>query len=222
MFDRNIKTKLNTIYLYVYLCVVAFFITSLSFLIEYIYPFIRDLNEMSKLFGLFWFRFSHFVVFLYFSGFLLFYNWFSWNEKMAYLGFALMMELSWDIYDYCPFTYYEFQMYEIENPTFKTTFHPSMYSIFREHSYPIVFLTGVIMVITTSFILYDLYKNFCRGSQFIARTIYIILYAVVFYTLIIRSVIKTKDRAITSINDAAAIDIAANPKRPKTNTEEEL
>jgi len=185
----------KTTYLYIYLVVFSFLITVFSFVIEYIYPFIRNLTEISQWFLLFWCRFCHFAVFLYFTGFCFFYKAFSWNEKIIYLVFALMMEISWDIYDYCPFTYYEFQMYDIKNPmhSYKTTFHPSMYAIFREHSYPVVFLTGIVMVLTVTYIIYDLYWKFCLrgGPHSFIRMICLVLYAFVFYFLIIRAKIGT-------------------------------
>lgn len=143
---------------------IAFSTTVVSFIIEFVHPFLKNMDEIEHIIGVFMFRFIHFAAFVYYSLFVIVFKIYHKNDNksdanktnvMIYLFLVLLMELSWKIYKYCPASYYEFKMYGVDENNYSTTFHPSLYSIFREHSDYIIYASGIAMVVNVLYILYN-------------------------------------------------------------------
>jgi len=90
------------------------------------------------------------------------------------------MELSWKFYKYCPATYYELKMYEVNEKKYHTTFHPALFSIFREYSDYIIYITGAAM---TGNVLYILYKE--KWITTTIKIIYIIIFSYLLFSTIL-------------------------------------
>jgi hypothetical protein len=141
---------------------IALSTTIISFIIEFMFPFLKNMDEIKHITGVFIFRFIHFAAFAYYSLFVLVFKIYNKNGDkrgkvniMIYLLLVLLMELSWKIYKYCPASYYEFKMYGVDENNYSTTFHPSLYSIFREHSDYIIYISGFAMVVNVLYIMYN-------------------------------------------------------------------
>lgn len=139
---------------YVLIIGLAFVVTIMSFFVEMIYPFLKKIDNVWFVFGVFIFRFFHFLAFVYFSFFIFLVSKRKSVDVIIYLIFVLLMELSWKIYEYCPFTYYELKMYGVDETEYNTTFHPSLYALFRHYSDYIIYFTGIAMIINVGYILY--------------------------------------------------------------------
>jgi hypothetical protein len=183
-FERFVNTNKE----YIYILFSAFFITILSFIIELFYPFIKNLYDIRYLIGVFVFRLIHFFVFIYFSAFIFLFN-LSRRSKpncknktniVIYLLCVVLMVLSWKFYKYCPATYYEFKMYEVNELNYHTTFHPALFSIFREYSDYIIYITGLLMSINVIYILYN--ETWIPN---IIKKIYIIIFSYLFFSTIL-------------------------------------
>jgi hypothetical protein len=185
---------------YIYIFKISGIITLFSFVVEFIFPFIKNLHEIPHLVGVFIFRFIHFAVFIYFSTFIFFkgepnmplYA----KEKplhikidvVFYLFLVILMEISWKFYDFCPATYYELKMYEVNEKNYHTTFHPALFSIFRGYSDYIIYVTGFAMAVNVIYILYN--------EQWITIPIKII-YLFIFSYLLFSTIIQHRSNLFT-------------------------
>jgi hypothetical protein len=210
-YNGKLFFKNETFEKYVFVLKISLMITVFSFIIEFFYPFIKKLDEVPNLTGVFIFRLFHYIAFVYFSTFsyiFLYKKIIDCKEKQRntkhpifiniqnsrsiklvshkinvflYLGCVLLMELSWKIYSYCPATYYEFKMYQVNENDYHTTFHPCLYSIFRNYSDYIIYATGFAMTFNVIYILY----NECWLSIY-----YKAIYAIIFTYLLFTAVIE--------------------------------
>lgn len=196
---------------YIYIFKISGIITLFSFVVEFLFPFIKKLHEIPHLVGVFIFRFIHFAVFIYFSTFI-FFNLPSQatenpykrepnlpshtKEKplhikidvVFYLFLVILMEISWKFYDFCPATYYELKMYEVNEKNYDTTFHPALFSIFRGYSDYIIYVTGFAMTVNVIYILYN--------EQWITIPIKII-YLFIFSYLLFSTIIQHRSNLFT-------------------------
>jgi hypothetical protein len=184
--DRRLKILLRytpeNYFNYLLILKIALSITIISFIIEFMFPFLKNMDEIKHIIGVFIFRFIHFTAFAYYSLFVLVFKIYNKNGDkrgkvniMIYLLLVLLMELSWKIYKYCPASYYEFKMYGVDENNYSTTFHPSLYSIFREHSDYIIYISGFAMVVN---VLYIMYNEKWIDIKF--RTAYFIIFGYLF------------------------------------------
>lgn len=164
------------------LMLIAFMMALLSIWLEHKTPFIKPITEIKNLVELMGIRFLHLGVFVYFTGFWLFFPSYLLIEKIIYLTCSLLIEFSWEIYLYCPLTYYELQMYHVKHTDYKTTFHPCIYSIFREHSSIAITTSGIITAMTVGYIL--LYEY---NIPFVCR----LLFAIFFYGIFFKSAFQS-------------------------------
>lgn len=164
------------------LLLVAFIAALLSIWLEHKTPFIKPMSEIKNYIEFISIRVLHLGVFIYFTGFWLFFPHYSLVEKSIYLTCSLLMEFSWELYLYCPLTYYELQIYDVKHTDYKTTFHPCVYSLFREQSSIFITASGIIMAMTVGYILLYEYK-----IPFICR----LLFAILFYGLFFKAAFQS-------------------------------
>jgi len=164
------------------LTLVAFIVSLLSIWLEHETPFIKPITEIKNHIGFICIRVLHLGVFVYFTGFWLFFPNYLLIEKIIYLTCSLLMEFSWELYLYCPLTYYELQIYDVKHTDYKTTFHPCVYSLFREQSSIFITASGIIMAMTVGYILLYEYK-----IPFICR----LLFAILFYGLFFKAAFQS-------------------------------
>ena len=131
----NIKSYLNLISL-------TLIITIFSYFIELIYPCINDLSN-TNIIGLFIFRYTHFLSFIYFISFLYLFNYKS-VDAVIYLILAVIMSSSWKILDCCILSYYELKMYNVNYHDYLTNFHPCLFVFFRDYQELSLSFMGVI------------------------------------------------------------------------------
>ena len=207
---------------YIYIFKISGIITLFSFVVEFLFPFIKNLHEIPNLVGVFIFRFIHFAVFIYFSTFIFFkrepnlpshtrekplhikltflaeasqkpkMNFLERSvekiDVVFYLFLVILMEISWKFYDFCPATYYELKMYEVNEKNYHTTFHPALFSIFRGYSDYIIYVTGFAMTVNVIYILYN--------EQWITIPIKII-YLFIFSYLLFSTIIQHRSNLFT-------------------------
>ena len=167
---------------YVKLIIIALFFTILSFIIEYFLPIKKLDFKKCNLLGLFFFRFLHYNVFLYFTFFLLIFNYNS-IDGFIYLIIATIVSLQWKILSCCIIAYYELKMYNIDHHNFLTTFHPCLFIYFRKYQEIFLIIMGLIM----SFIFYFiLFKNK------IIPLIYKVIFGIIFTYLFLDATIQSR------------------------------
>jgi len=164
---------------YLLIILISFCITSISFLVEYIYPFIhsKERDYISN----FMYRFLHFLIFFYLPTFLLFFTYNS-IDAYIYLGLVLLMFSTWYIFECCILTYYELRTYNIDHNIYDTTFHPTMKSIFREYSDILMNIFGVLITLNVGYIIYN-----NKQIPLVVKILYSLLYIFFFGDSILKS-----------------------------------
>jgi hypothetical protein len=138
---------------YIKLIIIALFFTIFSFIIEFFVPIKKLDLKKCNLLGSFFIRFSHYLCFLYFTIFLLIFN-YNNIDGIIYLIIATIISSQWKILDCCLLSYYELKMYNIEHTNFLTTFHPCLFVYFREYQEFFLIIMGIIMAVVFYFILF--------------------------------------------------------------------
>jgi hypothetical protein len=129
----------------------VFVVTVFSFVYEYYYPSIREL-ENTHFLGLFFFRYIHYMYLIYFTIFLLFFKVGS-IDAVVFLVLSVIMTASWMVFDCCIASYYELKMYYLNHRDFETRFHPCLFALFGEYQWIPLTITGFCMVVTFYYIL---------------------------------------------------------------------
>jgi hypothetical protein len=128
----------------------------------------------------------HFFLFIYFATFICIFG-VNNIDVYIYLILCLLMLLSWYFLECCILTYYELKSYGIDMKNIPTTFHPTMYSLFNEHSDNIMSMLGILMTINVIYILYYNKK---------IHIIYKIIYLLIFEILFVDSVLKSRNGVV--------------------------
>ena len=173
---------------YIKIIIITFILTIFSFLIELNYKCINNL-EKSKIFNLFILRYIHYILLIFFSTFLLFFNYKS-IDGIIYLIIAIIMSLTWYFFECCIISYNELKMYNVDFKNYDTTFHPCMYVLFRKYQHIPLIISGIIMALTYYYILY-----YNENIIYINKIIFFILFSYLF----IDSFIKSRYNNKTSI-----------------------
>lgn len=167
---------------YIKLIIITLFFTIFSLIIEYFSPIKKLDLKKCNLLGTFFIRFSHYIFFIYFTIFLLIFNYNS-NDGLIYLIIATIISSKWKILDCCLLSYYELKMYNIDHNNFLTTFHPCLFIYFREYQEFFLIIIGLIMAFTFYFILF---KNN------IIQLIYKVIIGIIFTYLFLDNFIQSR------------------------------
>jgi hypothetical protein len=138
---------------YLQLLLIGFFITTVSYIIENIYPCVNDLDK-SDVFGLYFFRFIHLTLYVYFSFFLLIFNNYRTFDSIVYIILSFLLFISWRIFGCCVASYYELKFYQVNHLDYPTTFHPCLNVIFREYREIAQQFMGIMMAFTFGYIMF--------------------------------------------------------------------
>ena len=130
---------------------ITFFVTIISYIVEFFYPCINNLKK-TNIVGLFIFRYLHFLSFIYFLTFLYLFNYKS-VDAVVYLILAISMSSTWKFLECCVLSYYELKMYHVNHHDYLTNFHPCLFVFFRKYQELALSLMGVVMAFTFYFIL---------------------------------------------------------------------
>lgn len=135
---------------YIILGFIVLIITSVSFIVEFIYPIITPGKYRQYILN-FIYRFIHFFMFIYFSTFILLFK-YTTTDTYIYLFAVIFLFYSWHIAECCILTYYELQTYNVDHNQYDTTFHPTMKSIFRDYADTIMIIIGILITISVIYI----------------------------------------------------------------------
>ena len=156
-------------------------ITIFSYLVELFFPIINNLSDTNAI-GLFIFRYTHFISFIYFVSFLFLFN-YKGSDALIYLIIAVVVLSSWKVFNCCILSYYELKMYNVKHNNYLTTFHPCLFVLFRGYQEIVLYLMGVITAFTVYLILF---KNKIIPIQ------YKLFLGIAFTYLIIDNLIQTR------------------------------
>ena len=171
---------------YINISVISIVICIISLLIEHLFPFM-DARSIHYI-GIFICRFLHILCFFYFTFFLFFFDSVGLDAYL-YLFLLFTMMFSWYCTKICILSYCELYMYDkdIDIKKYETTFHPSIYSLFREHTENIMKIVGIMTTFTTCYILW---KN-SKIPLFIR-----FVYGITYFFLFIDNIWKTRSSSI--------------------------
>ena len=172
------KININS---YILLFMLTLIITITSFLFEFNKPFIKQNPKNPNYTMIFILRYIHLILFIYFAFYLLFFKYYG-IDVYIYLSLVLLMFLSWYYIGCCILTYYELKMYGINFTKHYTTFHPTMYSLFRNKCDNVMTFLGICITLS---VLYILFLN--KYINTYIKLIYLILYIVLLYDSINKS-----------------------------------
>lgn len=122
------------------------------------------------------FRYFHYLIYLFSSFYLLFF----WGigtqfDRYIFLILILCIVIGWYIFDACSLSFFELLFYNINTSIIKTTFHPTIFSIFYTYSDIVSYIFGVFNFITVPIVLY-----YSRPIPLIMRVIYYTLFLALF------------------------------------------
>ena len=173
---------------YILLLLLSLIVTILSFIVEYFYPFIKATLSFNDYIKIFLCRYLHFILILYFVLFLLFFK-YTGIDTYIYLTVIILLCISWYILECCYLSYYELKFYKLDHSHYDTTFHPTIYSFFRDNSDYIMILIGII--ITLNIIYIFIYNN---DISMIVKFIYGVIYILLSYDSYSKSRDGTKQK----------------------------
>lgn len=191
------NNKINTTLINPYLKIIGIilFLTILSFVFE----FQRNITIMEKsnepgepgepgelitsfktqpsninYFGVFVFRFIHYLLLFYFAVFLLFFKE-KGQDAYIYILSALILSFSWLLFDCCIVSYHELLFYGVNHNNYITSFHPCLYVVFDTYQWIPLMISGIIMFFT---VFYLLWKNtlFSLNLRIIIGSVFFFLF----------------------------------------------
>jgi len=136
---------------YVILLTITLIITSASYIVEHIYPIINDFYKINFT-PMFILRYIHFLAFIYFTTFLVLFNYKS-TDAIIYITLAVLLSSSWKILECCIISYYELKHYNVDHNEYLTNYHPCLCIFFREYQDIAISIMGIIMAFTFYYIL---------------------------------------------------------------------
>ena len=133
------------------------------------------------------FRFFHFFVYLFSSFYLLFF----WGigkefDRYVFLILALSIVIGWYIFQGCFLSFTELLFYNVNTDAIKTTFHPTMFSVFHKYSDVVSYIFGVLNLITVHIVLY-----FSKTISLNIKAIYYILFLALYIDAMLKGRMNT-------------------------------
>jgi hypothetical protein len=133
------------------------------------------------------FRYFHYLIYLFSSFYLLFF----WGigkefDRKVYIVLVMCVVISWYIFDACWLSFSELMFYNVNTDAIKTTYHPTIFSVFHNYSDIVNYISGICYFITVPIILY-----FSKGLSLIFKVFYYGLFLALFLHAITKGNINT-------------------------------
>jgi hypothetical protein len=150
---------------------------------DYLSDFLYDENEIPKIIYIYILRYYHYLIFLFSSYYLLFFNGIGKQlDRNIYFIVLSIIVLGWYIFDSCWISYLELYLYGVKDiESIETTFNPSFYPLFYKSVDFFTTLSGILFVVTLSILLY-----YSKSIPIFHRTIFYIIFLVFFLHGIIK------------------------------------
>ena len=173
---------------YLRVCIVAFILLILSYLMEKNNTdFLNKCPNGREYLFIYTFRYFHFLVYLFSSFYLLFF----WGigkefDRYVFLILALGIVIGWYIFQGCFLSFTELLFYNVNTDAIKTTFHPTMFSVFHNYSDVVSYIFGVLNLITVHIVLY-----FSKTISLNIKAIYYILFLALYIDAMLKGRMNT-------------------------------
>jgi hypothetical protein len=157
---------------YINIAIIAFILLIISFYnenynIEYLHNKRFEIGESSKLldgvpnlynyFYIYSIRYSHYLIYLYCSFFLLFFYGIGTEmDRYIYLSFIIFIFFTWYIFDICILSFLELLFYNIPIKNMDKKFHPTFYPLFYKYAEKMYAMSGLFLLLTVITLLYNL------------------------------------------------------------------
>ena len=184
--------------MYHIILIISIILTLISYFLEQYFPFINNYNIINKEYiniekiksetnknikhnniHIYILKFIHFIIFIYTSCYILFFSCNNNIDVYLYLTVTLLIVLHWNYFGYCILSYLELKNYNINIKNYTTTFHPTIFCIFRKYSDSFVEICGALMILNIIIILI---------ANVHIKLKYKIIYALVYFSLFYKTV----------------------------------
>ena len=163
---------------YLKIVIVSFILLILSYLTEKNNTdFLNTYPNVREYIFIYTVRYFHYFIYLFSSFYLLFF----WGigsqfDRYVFLILILSVVIGWYIFDACSLSFSELLFYNVNTDAIKTTFHPTMFSVFHTYSDIVSYIFGTLNFITVPIVLY-----FSKTIPFIMKATYYILFLALFF-----------------------------------------